>query len=62
MTDPKAAEPVARAPATGSDYPPDTELLPGEEPVATGTVFLTMIILMIILAVWVILYAELFDR
>ena len=36
------AEPVARAPATGSDYPPDTEILPGEEPVATGTVFLTV--------------------
>jgi hypothetical protein len=33
-----------------------------EEPVTTGTLFLTMIILMIIAAVWVIMYALLINR
>ena len=44
------------APATGTADPAKTELAPGEEPVTTGTLFLTMIILMIIGAVWVIIY------
>lgn len=43
-------------PGTGSDDPADTELAPEEEPVTTGTFFLTLIILMIIAAVWVIMY------
>ena len=49
-------------PATGSADPDDTELLPGEEPTTTGTLFLVMIILMIIAAIWVILYIRLLDR
>ena len=49
-------------PATGSADPDDTELLPGEEPKTTGTLFLVMIILMIIAAIWVILYIRLLDR
>ena len=43
-------------PGTGSDDPRDTELAPEEEPVTTGTFFLTLIILMIIAAVWIIMY------
>jgi hypothetical protein len=49
-------------PATGSADPAKTELAPGEEPVTTGTLFLTMIILMIIGGVWVIIYWRLIDR
>jgi len=47
------------APPTGSADPDKTELLPEEEPVVTGTLFLVMIILMIIGAVWVIMYMRL---
>ena len=47
------------APATGSVDPADTELSPQEEPVVTGTLFLVMIILMIIGAIWVIMYMRL---
>jgi hypothetical protein len=49
-------------PATGSSDPADTDLLPEEEPTTTGTLFLVMIILMIIAAVWVIMYVRLLDR
>lgn len=37
----------------------ETELSPEEEPVVTGTLFMVMIILMIIGAVWVIMYMRL---
>lgn len=50
------------APATGTADPAKTELAPGEEPVTTGTLFLTMIILMIIGAVWVIIYWRLIGQ
>ena len=50
------------APATGSADRAFTELAPGEEPVATGTLFLTVIILMIIAAFWAIIYMRLIDR
>ncbi|HEX6927272.1 MAG TPA: hypothetical protein VF167_17740 [Longimicrobiaceae bacterium] len=49
-------------PATGSSDPADTELLPEEEPTTTGTLFLVMIILMIIAAIWIILYVRLLER
>lgn len=39
-----------------------TELAPGEEPVTTGTLFFVVILLMIIGAVWVIMYMRLLDR
>jgi hypothetical protein len=42
------------------DPPPN--LAPDEEPVATGTLFLTMIILMVIAAIWVIVYGMLLGR
>jgi flagellar biogenesis protein FliO len=62
MTTPSSTERMSQAPATGSDYPPDTELMPGEEPITTGTVFLTSVILMIILAIWIIVYRILLER
>lgn len=40
----------------GADFPPE------EEPVTTGTLFLTMIILMIIGAVWIVVYRLLLSR
>lgn len=62
--DPGNAEPLGpgSAPATGTDDYWKTELHPGEEPVVTGTLFTVMIILMIIAAVWVIMYIRLLDR
>lgn len=51
-----------RSHASGSDDPNDTELAPEEEPRTTGTLFLVMIILMIIGAVWIIMYLRLLDR
>lgn len=50
------------APATGAVDRAFTELAPGEEPVATGTLFLTVLILMIIAAFWAIMYIQLLDR
>jgi hypothetical protein len=50
------------APATGAIDPAFTELRPGEEPVATGTLFLTTILLMIIAGFWIIIYMRLLDR
>jgi hypothetical protein len=47
------------APPTGSADRADTELPPEEEPVVTGTLFLVTIILMIIGAIWVIMYLRL---
>lgn len=57
-------EPLAtsRAPATGTFDYWKTELGPEEEPVTTGTVFLVMILLMIIAAVWVIIYVRLLSH
>ena len=49
-------------PATGSDYPEASDLRPGEEPTTTGTLFAVMVILMIIAAVWVIIYLRLLER
>jgi hypothetical protein len=42
--------------------PPTPNLAPEEEPVTTGTLFLTMIILMLIGAIWVIVYRMLLGR
>jgi flagellar biogenesis protein FliO len=49
-------------PTTGSDRPEDTELTPEEEPRATGTLFLVMILLMVIIAIWLIMYLRLLER
>lgn len=53
---------AGQVPATGSADPGESELMPGEEPTTTGTLFLVMIILMIIAAIWVIMYIRLLDR
>lgn len=49
-------------PTTGSDRPADTQLSEEEEPRATGTLFLVILLLMIIVAVWLIMYLRLLDR
>jgi hypothetical protein len=53
---------TTRAPATGTDDPRETELSPGEEPVVTGTLFLTFLLLVVIGGVWVVMYRLLLDR
>ncbi len=50
------------APATGVDDPHQTELAPEEEPTTTGTLFLTIIFLMLIFGFWVMMYLILLDR
>lgn len=55
-------DPGRVAPGTGTTDPSKTELAPGEEPVTTGTLFLTTLILMLIGAIWVVVYARLLDR
>jgi hypothetical protein len=52
---------TTRPPATGTD-PHATEPSPGEEPVTTGTLFLTFLLLVVIGAVWVIMYRLLLTR
>jgi hypothetical protein len=54
--------PRATAPATGADEYWKTEIAPGEEPVVTGTLFLAVVLLLIVAAVWVIMYLRLLDR
>lgn len=55
-------EPTRAAPATGSSDPAETQLAREEEPDTTGTLFLTIILLMIIAAFWAIIYVRLLDR
>lgn len=55
-------DPLRTAAGTGTTDPSKAELTPGEEPVTTGTLFLTTIILILIGAIWVIVYARLLDR
>jgi hypothetical protein len=50
------------APTRGVPDPAQAELTPEEEPVVTGTLFLTMVILTVIGAVWVIVYSLLLHR
>lgn len=50
------------ASVTSSDDYWAMELKPEEEPVVTGTLFFVTIILIIIGAVWVIMYLRLLDR
>ena len=50
------------SPATGTADPTQTEIAPGEEPVATGTLFLMIILLMIVAGIWSMLYFTLLSR
>ena len=59
---PEHRDEAGMTPATGAIDAGDAELLPGEQPTTTGTLFLVMIILMIIVAIWVIMYLRLLDR
>jgi hypothetical protein len=54
--------PPAPAPATGSSDPHDTELAKQEEPPIPGTLFLTVVLLMIIAAIWIVMYILLLAR
>jgi hypothetical protein len=56
------AEREPPSPATGSPNPERTGLTPEEEPVTTGTLFLTMVILTVIGAVWAVAYYLLLHR
>ena len=55
-------EPERTAPATGTTDPNQTELTPEEEPVTTGTLFLTFVLLVIIGGVWIVVYRLLLTR
>lgn len=60
--DPYAPLPVFARPATGVENVEDTELLPEDLPVATGTLFIMIIFLMMIGALWAIVYLMLLNR
>jgi hypothetical protein len=62
MTHPGDRPAPATAPATGTTDRAKTELAPEEEPRTTGTLFLTTIILMIIGAIWIVMYSLLLSR
>jgi hypothetical protein len=49
-------------PATGSDAARDTEMAPDEEPVVTGALFLSMVMLMLIAGAWVVMFRTLAGR
>lgn len=55
-------EPLPTAPATGAVDPYFTELAEGEEPVVVGTLFLSIVLLMIIAGFWVVIYTHLVGR
>lgn len=61
MPDPHPGVPPEH-PGLGSADPSETDLAPEEEPVTTGTLFLTLVILMIIGAVWIVMYRRLLDH
>lgn len=48
--------------STGSTSPGDTELAPGEEPVVTGALFLSMVLLMLIAGAWVVMFITMIGR
>jgi hypothetical protein len=49
-------------PATGTTDPQKTDMQPEEEPVVSGTLFLTLILLMLIFGFWIIMYITLLNR
>ena len=57
-----AKPPDDRAPATGSPSPRDTERTPAEEPVVTGALFLSMVMLMLIAGAWIVMFLKLVNR
>jgi len=55
-------DPGTRVPPTSTNDGDPTELTPAEEPVFTGTVFLTFVLLVVIGGVWVVMYRLLLNR
>lgn len=50
-------------PETNMDQEPtDSSIEPDEEPVVTGTIFLTLIMLMMIFGFWAVMYVDLLNR
>lgn len=65
MADPAPRpEPAApkHPPATGTTDPEATHVQPIEEPNLTGTLFLTLLLLMGIFGFWILMYVELLNR
>jgi hypothetical protein len=60
--DPYRPLPPAPAPGTGSADPADTEMARQEEPSIPGTLFLTIVLLMIIAGVWIVMFLFLLAR
>jgi hypothetical protein len=60
--DPYRPLPPAPAPGTGSADPRATELAKQEEPPIPGTLFLTIVLLMIIGGVWIVAFVFLLGR
>ena len=54
--------PVGVAPATGSASTDETEIDGEEQPIATGTLFLSIILLMLIFGIWAVAYGMLLGR
>jgi hypothetical protein len=50
------------ATATGSTRPSDTDMTPEEEPVVTGALFLSMVMLMLIAGAWIVMFWRLVER
>jgi hypothetical protein len=57
-----ADERPSRAPATASPSSRDTEVSPEEEPVVTGALFLSMVMLMLIAGAWIVMFRTLMNR
>ncbi|HEU5086741.1 MAG TPA: hypothetical protein VFT99_04825 [Roseiflexaceae bacterium] len=55
-------EDVTRATASTTTNADKLELPPEEEPITTGTVFLTSILLMMIFGFWIVMYMMLLNR
>lgn len=55
-------DPRPDTPATGSTAPGDTRIAPEEEPVVTGALFLSMVMLMLIAGAWVVMFLTLLER
>jgi len=60
--DPYRPLPPAPVPATGSDDPDTIDMGQEEEPNIIGTIFLSTIFLMIIAAIWIVMYILLLER
>jgi hypothetical protein len=51
-----------RVPATGSSSPRDTKTASEEEPVVTGALFLSMVLLILVAGAWIVMFRMLLER